>query len=346
MNNKRVMKLKEAGITLVALVVTIIVLLILAGITISLVLGQNGLIQRAQGASNTMAKATANEITQMGQYANDIDELTSGFISGGSEQGGSGSGSGTGTGGSITIKDKDNNDLAISEVASKYGHDVVYNGNTYQLFYVDTTGKYSGGTPGTWLQLKATAGDYTPNTASNTTLITTENSILWNLNPDMKQYYDTLKDKTTQDSNMLAVSGLCDPANWNTRGGTTYVPTTDQGKGAFAIGGVSAEMFCDSYNQARASTATQFSAKAFNQNSTYGYFYKPKNSKATGNYANGDYGGWTDNSGNQITTSTASGMYRISNTSTWLASPIASSTDGVCRVRGDLRLLGQRRQVD
>jgi type II secretory pathway pseudopilin PulG len=54
---------KENGITLVALVVTIVVLLILAGVSISLVLGQNGLITRAQEASNATANATANEAT-------------------------------------------------------------------------------------------------------------------------------------------------------------------------------------------------------------------------------------------------------------------------------------------
>ena len=38
---------ETSGITLIALVVTIVVLLILAGITISLVCGSNGLIQKA-----------------------------------------------------------------------------------------------------------------------------------------------------------------------------------------------------------------------------------------------------------------------------------------------------------
>ena len=38
------------GITLVALVVTIVVLLILAGVSINLVLGENGLITQAQEA--------------------------------------------------------------------------------------------------------------------------------------------------------------------------------------------------------------------------------------------------------------------------------------------------------
>ena len=51
---------KERGITLVALVVTIVVLLILAGVSISLVVGQNGIVKYAQNAkSNTEAAATA-----------------------------------------------------------------------------------------------------------------------------------------------------------------------------------------------------------------------------------------------------------------------------------------------
>lgn len=52
MNNK--------GITLVALVVTIVVLLILAGISLNLVLGQNGIITRAQEARNQTAEGKVN----------------------------------------------------------------------------------------------------------------------------------------------------------------------------------------------------------------------------------------------------------------------------------------------
>ena len=56
---------KERGITLVALVVTIIVLLILAGVAISLTIGQNGIFQRAQNAANTWRNAETNHITAM-----------------------------------------------------------------------------------------------------------------------------------------------------------------------------------------------------------------------------------------------------------------------------------------
>ena len=42
---------KRAGITLIALVITIIVLLILAGVSINLLTGENGIIEKAVYAS-------------------------------------------------------------------------------------------------------------------------------------------------------------------------------------------------------------------------------------------------------------------------------------------------------
>ena len=50
-NTKKSLKTSN-GITLIALVVTIIILLILAAVTISLILGQGGLLQRAKNAGN------------------------------------------------------------------------------------------------------------------------------------------------------------------------------------------------------------------------------------------------------------------------------------------------------
>lgn len=68
---------KERGITLVALVVTIVVLLILAGVSISLVLGNNGLITKTKEAKNAQANATANEDYLFNTYIPDqIKELT------------------------------------------------------------------------------------------------------------------------------------------------------------------------------------------------------------------------------------------------------------------------------
>ena len=56
------MKLKkENGITLIALVITIIVLLILAGVSLSLVSGENGILKRATDAVDVNERASAEE---------------------------------------------------------------------------------------------------------------------------------------------------------------------------------------------------------------------------------------------------------------------------------------------
>ena len=56
---------KEKGITLVALVVTIVVLLILAGVSISLVLGNNGIVKKAQDAKTNYAAGAAADDSSM-----------------------------------------------------------------------------------------------------------------------------------------------------------------------------------------------------------------------------------------------------------------------------------------
>ena len=56
---------QNKGITLVALVVTIIVLLILAGVSISLVVGQNGVLSQAQNSSKKTAVAQAQQDLEM-----------------------------------------------------------------------------------------------------------------------------------------------------------------------------------------------------------------------------------------------------------------------------------------
>ncbi len=66
----------QNGITLVALVITIIVLLILAGITISLTLGEHGLIQRAQNAGNTYQQSANNEMN----WLNYVDDYSNQLV--------------------------------------------------------------------------------------------------------------------------------------------------------------------------------------------------------------------------------------------------------------------------
>ena len=78
---------KARGVTMLALVVTIIVLLILAVITLSLAVGENGIIKRAKLARDKAKNASIAEEEAMNLAAGEIDNAGSGG-SGGSGEGG------------------------------------------------------------------------------------------------------------------------------------------------------------------------------------------------------------------------------------------------------------------
>ena len=62
------------GITLIALVITIIVLLILAGVSIAMLTGQNGILSQAQRAKTETENAAANEAGILSDYETKINE--------------------------------------------------------------------------------------------------------------------------------------------------------------------------------------------------------------------------------------------------------------------------------
>lgn len=66
---------KEKGITLIALIVTIIILLILAGVTINLAINDNGIFKRAQNASKRWNEAENAEAYQMNSAAGIMDNI-------------------------------------------------------------------------------------------------------------------------------------------------------------------------------------------------------------------------------------------------------------------------------
>ena len=85
MKNKRI--LKERGITLIALVVTIVVLLILAGVSLNAIFSENGIIKRAKDAQNKMDQATQNDLDSINELNNWIDGKTNGTTGGGTTGG-------------------------------------------------------------------------------------------------------------------------------------------------------------------------------------------------------------------------------------------------------------------
>ena len=72
------MSKSKKGITLVALVVTIVVLLILAGVSINLVLGDNGIISKAQEAKTKSAEASENDLKGMNSLIDEMETVLNG----------------------------------------------------------------------------------------------------------------------------------------------------------------------------------------------------------------------------------------------------------------------------
>ena len=72
------MKIKQTkGITLIALIITIIILLILAGVTITMITGDNGILKQATGARETNTKAELEEQVKLAVMASKVNNTTS-----------------------------------------------------------------------------------------------------------------------------------------------------------------------------------------------------------------------------------------------------------------------------
>ena len=104
-------KEKNKGITLISLVITVIVLLILAGVALTMLSGENGIMTRAKTAREQHEDAQEQEENRPAGMENVMDEYL-GNTAPGSTTGGSGSGSGnivvaggTATGGRKTYSD-------------------------------------------------------------------------------------------------------------------------------------------------------------------------------------------------------------------------------------------------
>ncbi len=81
---EKIFNKEEKGITLIALVVTIVVLLILAGVSISLVLNNNGVISKSKDAKNQYAGAQTNEEKHFNEVTDWIDTKVGDTTGGGS----------------------------------------------------------------------------------------------------------------------------------------------------------------------------------------------------------------------------------------------------------------------
>ena len=342
MEQKEKKRQANKGITLIALVVTIVVLIILATVSINTVLGDNGIISRAQKARDSYSNSQKSEDEQMAVLANEMAQYDT-------KGGGSGGGSDTPTkpaegitatveGKTVTIT-KDNVATYLGKVVNNYvpttnsvtiGSTAYTVSTQYRLYYVDFDGKY-GEKNGVYLKADCTSNNYQL-PITDTTASTADNVKIKALNPSL--YKDGVTSPTASNKNMKAVTFLTNTSNWNSL--KTGASIAD--KVNYVVGAPSVEMMFDSYNtkyglkdkaiNTGALTADTERAKLVYQYTSgdLGYKVGPCHDNGTEyDYYTSDYSVKTD--------ATIDSMYYPGNSQYyWLASPSAYNTDYVLYV--------------
>ena len=74
--------LEERGITLLALIITVVIMIILAAVTINVALGEGGLVDQAKWAAEQTANSTKSEQEQLDDVASQINDIIAGIGTG------------------------------------------------------------------------------------------------------------------------------------------------------------------------------------------------------------------------------------------------------------------------
>ena len=70
--NVKTINKKERGITLIALIVTIVILLILSGVSIAILTGKNGVINQAKDAKEKYKQSSSNEEIGLNELSKEL----------------------------------------------------------------------------------------------------------------------------------------------------------------------------------------------------------------------------------------------------------------------------------
>ena len=73
----------ERGITLLSLIITVVIMIILAGVTINVTLGDGGLVDQAKWAAEQTANSTQSEQEQLENVASQVNDIIAGIGIGG-----------------------------------------------------------------------------------------------------------------------------------------------------------------------------------------------------------------------------------------------------------------------
>lgn len=209
---------KDAGITLVAIVVTIIVMLILLGITIGTITDNNGVIKHAQGAKSLYEQSQEIEGQSVQDYREKLKQST----------------------GRETTA---NRNEMMNNPGSYYGKTVKYSSddvNDWKVFYVDQTNIFL---------IESDFLDISKVQTSSTGLSTLPNKrVYWNSTPTFYEEWSRYKSSflhnrytlNSSKQNSKVSSILLNTDCWSNLVNNTYAD--------LAIGGPTVEMWTESWN--------------------------------------------------------------------------------------------------
>ena len=364
---------REKGITLTALVVTIIVLLILAGVTISMATSGSGVFGRAKNAADVYRASAKNEKDALDRYSSEIEKADKEIEKEGTE-GGSGSetGGGNETGsGNITYTDSAGKTQTLTKgtpAGTKIGTTANIDGQTlnWYLFDVSDDGKtaYLVSTPTYWVPdtAKEVSGAWVPKLVSDKdeTTIAMSQAIKKTYTPSANawNYFKSVNSQWSAQRGSTAFASLKEneQAACYLADADVFAGIKDQvnnangnlkGKVQSLVGGASIEQWCNAYNKRSVASSSKITC-AYQATDTPGYIYNVNgtalnsgwNTKDKTIVGNDIYGAaYTNNRSDNS-------KYPFSSCWWWLASPSSCNSIGVCSVSGDYSNLNARRSYD
>ena len=330
----------EGGITLIALVITIIVLLILAGVSIATLTGQNGILTRASDAKEQTEIASVKEQAQLdianwvadkmknGEDATvDTPEKVKEIL----EAANSNNENKyykelqtdkiiTPSGYEILYEELYTNSTTGGEVtevtAANYGDKVDYVSKgegleslTWRIFYDDSNYVY--------LISSKSDGSNTVDSCQLNQYLGTYNNGSSDINANLRflnqQWFNIVKDAPSTNDNAKAVAYLMDQNVWD-----GYKDS--EGNAAYAIGSPTLELYANSYNKTSIANSREHQIEITDCTST--------------GYSQNTSSGW-------LSTEFNNGIYNNGSSSFWwLASPDSSSSTNVFSVYGYYGFLG------
>ncbi len=224
MKNKRKTKNQTKGITLIALVVTIVILLILAGVSINLVLGPNGLISKAQEASLKTDEAQEKEGIEMAISSSKMEDVNTLEISKDSLEN------------ALREQFGNNKDFTLTDNGD--GSFLISMNDTQRSYYVENTGDIIDESNmieiGTAEELKAFRDDVNSGNTYEGKYVYLTNDITLDISEEWETIGKYLSENTSvTDETNIPFKGIFDGQNHTIQG--LRITSEEKGKGLFGL---------------------------------------------------------------------------------------------------------------